>query len=285
MTNNKYSRNDLFLKKMTEEKFSCPSCGTLVSKGDVYCRICGTNLTEFAETVPKTSLSGVEGLPEELYERKFSLPLRFYKLLTAPSKAMKDIALAPDYAGILAIIAAQFVLFSFAIAMVLQKIQISGPYSQTLSGMLSGVLVLAIFVGVILFVAKWAIKSLIVRYACESGSGWDFKIAASIAGYAYIADIIFGVLGICISWLLIPTFHLDTANLTAARQSLNDYQTQLNWLKLVYTLPMSLIGLLWKSYLGGLGAHFGTKEKCSLAKGIALFFALGLIGLVISFII
>ena len=54
---------------------------------------------------------------------------------------------------------------------------------------------------------------------------------------------------------------------------------------LVYCLPFDLFGLLWKSYLGGLGAHFGTKEKCSLGMGIAVFFVLSLIGFLIPFVI
>lgn len=36
---------------------------------------------------------------------------------------------------------------------------------------------------------------------------------------------------------LLPTFHLEAADLGAMRQAINDYQAQLNWLRLVYTLP------------------------------------------------
>ncbi len=128
------------------------------------------------------------------------------------------------------------------------------------------------------------IKSLIVKYFCDSGSSWDFKVAACITGYAYIADIVIGVLGLVVLWFLLPTFQLDTGDLEAVRQALSGYQAQLNWLKLIYSLPLSLLGLLWKSYLGGLGAKFGTKEKCSLGTGIAVFFVLGFIGILISFI-
>lgn len=267
-----------------EEKFLCPSCGTLVSKGDLYCKKCGVSLTEFSKTMPETPPTP-ETVPKELYEKKFSLAQRFYKLLTAPSEAMKDIALAPDYEGVLVVIALEVVFLSVAVVIMLQKIQISGPYAETIWGMVSGLLVAAIIVsGVIILPIKWLIKSLIVKYACDSGSGWNFKTAASITGYAYIADIIMGIIGICIGWFLLPTFHLDTTDLEAIRQAFNDYQAQLNWLRLVYTSPFSLFGLLWKSYLGGLGAHFGTKEKCSLGTSIAVFFVLGLIGFLISFV-
>jgi hypothetical protein len=225
-----------------------------------------------------------EVLPEEPYERSFSLAQRFYKLLTSPSEAMRDIALAPDYEGVLVVIALNIVVLSVAVGIALQKIQFSGPHAETISGMVSGLLIAAIFIAGILEVAKWAIKSLIVRYACDSGSGWDFKTAASVTGYAYIADIIMGVIGLCIGWFLLPTFRLETTDLEAMRQAINDYEAQVNWLGLVYTLPFSLFGLLWKSYLGGLGTRFGTKEKCSLSMGIAVFFVLSLIGIMISFI-
>lgn len=270
---------------MNEEKnFLCPSCGALVSRDDIYCKKCGVNLIEFSKTVPEVPPSLPERLPEELYKRKFSLTQRFYKLLTAPSEAMRDIALAPDYEGVLVVLVSDFVLLSVAVAVVLQKIQLSGPHAKTISGMVSGLLLAAIFIALILLVAKWAIKSLIVKYACDSGSKWNFKTAASITGYAYIADIIMSIIGICIAWFLLPTFHLDSTDLEAMRQAFNDYEAQLNWLSLVYALPFSLFGLLWKSYLGGLGAHFGTKERCSLGMGIAVFSALSLIYFLFSFI-
>ncbi len=267
-----------------EEKFPCPSCGTLISKSDVYCKKCGAKILEVSKTVSEPPISPPERLPEELYERKFSLAQRFYKLLTAPSEAMNDIALAPDYEGVLIILVLDFVFLAVGVAMVLQKFHFSGPHAQTISGMVSGLLAAAIFISLILLVVKWVIKSLIVRYACDSGSGWDFKTAASITGYAYIADLIMSIPGLCLVWFLVPTFHLDTAELEAIRQAVNDYQAQLNWLKLLYTLPVSLFGLLWKSYLGGLGAHVGTKKKCSFGMGIAVFFVLSLIGFLITFI-
>jgi hypothetical protein len=95
-----------------EEKFLCPSCGALVSKGDVHCRRCGANLTGLSKSVPEAPPSSPERLPEELYERMLSLTQRFCKLLTAPSEAMRDIALAPDYGGVVVVLALYFVLLS-----------------------------------------------------------------------------------------------------------------------------------------------------------------------------
>lgn len=271
---------------MTEEEFSCPSCGALVSKGDVYCRKCGVNLTDFSQAISEAPSTPPELAMKEPYERKFSLPKRFYKILTAPSETMEDIALAPDYGGIVVIAVIDFVILAIGISLALQKLPFSGPNATRVSGMLSAIMIGVIFFAIIFFVAKWAIKSLIVRSACDSGSGWDFKTAASITGYAYVADIIIGMFGLFVLWLLIPPFPpIDTTNLAAATQELNNYQAQITWLKLLYTLPLSLLGLVWKSYLGGLGAYFGTKENCSLGKGVAVFFLLGLLSILISFIL
>ncbi len=267
-----------------EEKFPCPNCGTLVSKDDVYCRKCGANLTGFSKTVPEAPPPTPERLPKEVYERKLSLTQRFYKLLTAPSEAMRDIALAPDYEGIIVVLALDFVLLAVTLGLVMQKIRLSGPYAGRVGGMLSGILAVAVFIAVIILAVKWAVKSLIVKHACDSGSGWDFKTAASVTGYAYIADVVMSIVGLCLAWFLLPTFHLDLTDLEALRQAVNDYQAQLDWLRFMYTLPFSFFGLVWKSYLGGLGARFGTKEKCSLSMGILVFFVLSLIGFLISFI-
>ena len=66
---------------------------------------------------------------------------------------------------------------------------------------------------------------------------------------------------------------------------MNNYRAQINTLNLTFSLPVSLLGLIWKSYLGGLGTDFGTNGKCSVSTGFVVFFALGLIGLLVSFVI
>jgi len=266
-----------------EEKFTCPRCGALVSRGDRFCKNCGASLIEFSETVPET-LPMPERVPEKRYEREFSLTQRFYKLLTSPSEAMRDIALVPDYEGVVVIIVMELILAVSAIALVFQKIHFVGKHANTIMGFVALGVTLGFILAIGITVVRWLIKSLLVRYACDSGSAWNFKTAASITGYAYLADIIIGLIGMPVSWFLIPSMTVDTTNLQAAIQTMNSYRAQLSWLNLVYTLPFSLFGLLWKSYLGGLGARFGTEEKCSFSTGIVVFFVLGLIGLLISFV-
>jgi len=261
-----------------EERFACPKCGASVSKGDRFCKNCGTSLLEVSVPV----------LPEEkaegAYERKFSLGQRFYKLLTAPSEAMEDIALAPDYGGVAVIIVIEAVLTVLSLVLGFQKIQFVGAYAQTILGFVSLILAIGSMISIGVIGLQWLIESVIIKYCCDSGSSWDFKVAASITGYAYIASIIMSILSGCISWFLMPSFTVDTSDLQMGMQAVNEYRAQLSWFMLVYSLPVSLVGLVWKSYLGGLGAHFGTKKRCSVGMGIAVFFILGLLGLLASFL-
>ena len=268
---------------MSEDKIPCPNCGTLVSKSDIYCRNCGTNLAGRPEILPPSPEAPLPAPPPS-YERKFSLPQRFYKLLTKPSEAMSDIAQAPEYGGFVIIAIAEFILLIAGLVVALQKIQFYGANASLINSVLADILALAAFISVVSIVARWAIKSLIVKYGGDSGSGWDFKTAASVTGYAYLADIVIGIIGIVISWYLIPTVRIDTTDANAAIRTMNGVRTQLNLYKLEITLPLTFIGLLWKSYLGGLGTHFGTDKKCSTRLGFAIFFTLGLIGILISFL-
>ncbi len=267
---------------MTEEDFPCPQCGKTVSKTDRYCKNCGASLIGLPEPLPTTPPP--QEVMEPSYERRFSLLGRFYKLLTAPSEAMKDIALAPDYAGFFVIVALQVPMTAVTIMMALQKIQFVGTYAGQISSLLVSLLAGVLVLAVVLVIIRWLVKSLIVRYAGDSGRSWSFRTAASVTGYAYIISVIFAIVGIPISWFLVPTFIVDTTNLSTAIQQMNDYRAQLNTLTLTFSLPVSLIGLIWKSYLGGLGTHFGTNGKCSIRTGFVVFFALGLIGLLVSFV-
>jgi hypothetical protein len=219
------------------------------------------------------------------YERKFSTLQRYYKLVTAPSEAMKDIALAPDYKGYFGILVLQFALLSISLAVALQRIQFVGTYAVVLSNMLIGVFVGVVIIASVLIVIRWLVKSFIVRHAGDSGSSWRFRTAASVTAYAYIADVVIMMIGIAVSWFLMPTFRVDTTDLTVAIQQMNGYRAQLNLLKLTFTLPLSLLGVIWKSYLGGLGTHFGTNGWCSKRTGFFIFFVLSLIGLIVAFVI
>ncbi len=220
---------------------------------------------------------------EEVYERRFSTAQRLLKLLTSPSEAMKDIASAPSYEGIAIVLVATLVFSSIYSWEVIQKMEVSGPYSSDVISYISATLGWAVILGTILFVIKWAIKSVIVNYACESESDWNFETAASITGYAYIPGIIIVIINVLVVWFVFPTLYYDTANLNAARQSISDYDAQMAGFKFVYTVPLQLLELLWISYLGGLGAHFGTDENCSIGKGMAVFFVLGLIGYLVLY--
>jgi hypothetical protein len=267
-----------------EERFTCPKCGAVVSKDDKFCSNCGASLSNVSFSSVFPEISGGERESEEAYERKFTLTQRFYKLLTSPSEAMRDIAFSPDYEGFFLIFVMEIVLVSVTLWLVFQKIHFVGEHASAIIGSVTGVIFFAVVLGMGIVIAKWLIKSLIVRHACDNGSGWSFKTAASITGYAYFADIVVGIIGICLSWFLIPSFTVDTTDLQVAIQEMNNYMAQLTSLQLLYSLPVSFIGLLWKSYLGGLGASFGTKDKCSLRGGIIIFFVLGLIGLLFSFV-
>ncbi|MEM3609189.1 MAG: zinc-ribbon domain-containing protein [Candidatus Bathyarchaeia archaeon] len=269
---------------MNEEQFVCPKCGTLISKSDKFCRNCGASLTEIfeAKSLAPSILPPPEVAPEQPYKRKYSFSQRLLKVLFSPSEGMKDIALAPSYGEVFVVLAFEIILSAAVIAMVFTKIQFVG----SLPSFFWSIITFAITIGVIfafgLIIARWLIKSLIVKAACDSESGWDFKTAASVTGYAYLATVIVSVLGLVVAWFFIPSIVIDITNLEAARQALADFQAQTNWLKFWYTLPTSLFGLVWKSYLGGLGTHFGTKGRCSLGLGFLVFFCLGLVGLLIS---
>jgi len=270
---------------MSEETYPCPKCGNMVGKTDKFCKNCGATLIESPPSLPAARPPPppvIEAPPP--YVRKFSTFQRYFKLLTAPSEAMKDIGLAPDYSGYFGILAFEFVLTIIALVLVMQKIQFVGTYGQQLTSGVTGVLALAVIIATFLLIIRWLIKSLIVRFAGDSGSDWSFSAAASVTGYAYIADVVFMIIGIVVSWFLIPTFRVDTTDLNMAIQQMSDYRAQINMLKLTFTLPFTLVGIAWKSYLGGLGTHFGTDEKCSKRNGFIIFFILSLIGLFISFI-
>jgi hypothetical protein len=255
------------------DKSVCPKCGTSVSKDDTYCKNCGFPLAEFtAQTVTQAQKN------ELPYVRKFSMVQRISKLFIKPSEAMQDIAAAPDYGGVLAVLIVQCIATMLSFVVVLQKLQFVGTYADEVSS-----LVFALVGGILLvatpitLVIKWAIKSLLVRYSCDSQSGWSFKTAASVTGYAYVADVVVSIIGIVVLWYFVPTLVVDVSNQEAAQQAMTDWQTKISWLKAFYTLPATVLGLLWKSYLGGLGSHFGTQRRCSVVKGTVVFILLGLI--------
>lgn len=219
------------------------------------------------------------------YERRFSLLLRFWKLLISPSEIMRDIALAPDYIGPTFIVAFEVIVAAIAIWVTMQKFNIIGSsqYTSTIWGFVGAMIAVAVVISGFIMIARWLIKSLIIKHACDSGSGWAFKTAVAVTGYAYLPDLIFAIIGLVVVFYAVPQLTLDISNIEAARQSLANFSAQLSWLKWLYTLPLMLISVSWKSYLGGLGTRFGTKEHCSLNKAFTIFFALGIIGFLFGF--
>lgn len=263
-----------------DEEVTCPKCGASVSKEDDFCRKCGAKLSGANQLVEDVKPEAAEAKP--VYSRKYSLAQRLYRSLFSPSEVMKDIALDPDYGGVAVIMVLQFVFSGILVSAVLSKFYYTGPYAAKLSSMVASGIGLAMLLLVILLPLRWLIKSVIVWKACDAGSGWNFKIAASVTGYVYIADFVLGLISGIIVFYLMPTIHMDTSNLEQTVDMLkNVYEPQIRSIR-QYALPITFVGILWKSFLGGIGTHFGTDEKCHMSMGIAVFFLLALISFAFS---
>jgi len=195
---------------------------------------------------------------------------------------MKDIALDPDYGGVVVIMVLQFIYTAIMIVGVLSKFYFTGSYAAQMSGFVSlGIGLATVLLGVLLPV-RWLIKSLIVWKACDAGSKWSFKKAACVTGYAYIAEFVLGLISGIMVLYLMPTIHIDTSNLDQAMETLRTvYMPQIISIR-QYALPITFVAILWKSFLGGVGTHFGTDEKCSKVMGFVVFFLLALISFAFS---
>lgn len=214
---------------------------------------------------------------KQLYSRKYSLVQRLYRVLFNPSEVMKDIALDPDYGGVAVILVLQFVYSAILISLLLSKFHFTGEYATMVSGMMSFGIGFAMALMVILLPIRWLIKSVIVWKVCDAGSRWNFKTAASVTGYAYIADLILSSISGIIVLYLMPSIHLDTNDLEQAMDMVkNVYEPQLRSIR-QDSLPITFAAIIWKSFLGGIGTHFGTDERCSKFAGIGVFFLLALV--------
>ena len=262
------------------EEITCQQCGASVSKEDEFCKKCGAKLSSVSRLVEGAKPEVAEAKP--VYSRKYSLPQRLYRVLFNPSEVMKDIALDPDYGGVVVIMVLQFAYSAIMISGVLSKFYFTGPHAAQISSFVSLGIGLAMVLLVILLPVRWLIKSVIVWKACDAGSKWSFKRAACVTGYAYIADFILGLVSGVITLCLMPTIHVDTTNFDQAMNMIqNVYEPQLSSIR-QFTLPITFVALLWKSFLGGIGTHFGTGEKCSKSMGIVVFFLLGLVSFAFS---
>ena len=271
-----------------KEHFLCSNCGATVSRGDAFCKSCGRALTRPSGFAPKEQQGSAKSASEETHENEnYSVFQRFYKLLVSPSKAMKDIGVSPEYGGPVVLVILQIILASASVALAYQKIQWTGDpgtISQA-QGYLSTVLTIAVLLTLFLFIVFWLVKSLLVKYLCDSGSAWSFGTAASVTGYAYLPDVIFAVIGMPVVYWLLPSVTFNVSDLAASQQAIASFQAQTLWIQLAITVPLTFIALLWKSYLGGLGTKFGTDQKCSVQTGFAVFFVLALLGWLISFLV
>ena len=195
---------------------------------------------------------------------------------------MTDIGRAPDYEGVIALFATWIVFGIAAVVVMVNKMHFVGPYGNAVtSGILTGVTIGLVLLP-ILTIVRWLVKSLLIQYACDRGN-WDFKTAASVTGYAYLPNVMFSFVWIFIISALVPSITVDTTNLEAALAQLQQYDVQTSWITVGISLMISLLALLWKSYLGGLGAHAGTHETVSEGHGIMWFLIIGFIGILLDF--
>ena len=220
---------------------------------------------------------------EPTYTRKYGLIQRLYQPFLRPSTVMKDIALSPDYRGIGIIVALQFIWTLFSGISMISKFHFTGPHAQLIAQGVTGFMVIfSVGFSVLFLPIRWLIKSAIVWKACKKGSKWDFKKAASVTGYAYVVELIGVILSGIITSYQMPTIQIDTSDLQAALREISQVQEQIQSTKL-YGLPISFAVLLWKSYLGGVGTHFGTQGKCTKLEGTVIFLLLGLITFLLGY--
>jgi hypothetical protein len=235
------------------------------------------------EQPPEATIGPAPEIPPS-YERKFGMVRRLYGALLKPRETMKDIALSPDYWGVFVILFLQGSLVIVDFSLVLSKFHFEGRYAPEISSMVFIFVGVAVAIAIVLLPLRWLVKSAIVWKVCDSGSGWSFKNAASVTGYAYVTDLAIGIVSSLTIPFLMPEITIDLTNLENAIEVLNEYIPQIQLLRL-YTLPLVFGGLLWKSYLGGIGTHHGTKQICTRAFGTMVFLLLSLVGLLVSYLV
>lgn len=274
-------------KMNEEENLRCTYCGASVSRTDTVCRNCGKDLSTRSEPVQSEPTASVQAPSEVPYERKYSVFQRFYKLIVSPSEAMKDIGLMPDYGGPIVLLILETILMAAAFSLAFQKIQLIGDSQMVsqVSGLLSAIIALTVVIGFFLLLVFWLVKSLLVKYFCDEGSSWSFGTAASVTGYAYLADAIFMIISLVVVFSWLPSVTLNVSDLAAARQAVVNFQAQVLWIRLIVGIPVGFVRMLWKSYLGGLGTKVGTQGRSSVERGFAVFLVLALLGWLISFLI
>lgn len=194
---------------------------------------------------------------------------------------MADIGRAPDYGGVIVLFVLWIILSTIGVIIMTSKMEFTGTYSyEVTSGVMAGVTIVLFLAPIITF-ARWLVKSFMVRYACES-KNWNYETAASVTGYAYLPNVILSFFWIFVIIAIVPPVVVDTTNLEQALVQLQMYDAQTAWITIGLNLIGSVLVLLWKSYLGGIGAHAGTRESCSESTGTMWFLVIGFIGLLID---
>ncbi|TFG27323.1 zinc ribbon domain-containing protein [Candidatus Thorarchaeota archaeon] len=264
----------------------CPHCGHRVPSGNLYCGRCGSKIgalpsSHGIEITGSSSRQPRQQIPR--YNRKFSLFERITKLLTSPEEAMEDISLAPDYGGVIALFIVWTVISVVGFITALQKIQFTGPYANQVYSLLSATATITIIIIPIFLIIRWLIKSYLIRHACDSNF-WNFETAASVTGYAYLPNVIFGLIGVIVTWILVPSVVISTADLEQALIQMETFSAQTLWITVGISTLFSFIALFWKSSLGSHGAYFGTHKNCEKGTAFGYFMVIGLLGLIIDLI-
>ncbi|MHA1138054.1 MAG: YIP1 family protein [Candidatus Thorarchaeota archaeon] len=271
-----------------ESSTTCPRCGQIVPSGNAYCGTCGAPVPRvpFTRGVEPTSSAPTVRRPEPQqypkYDRKFSTFGRLTKLLTSPKEAMEDIGQAPDYGGVITLFVIWTIVSAISSVIILQKLQFTGPYGNFVnSGVAAGMATVVVLLPIVIIV-RWLVKSYLIRHMCDSHS-WDFETAASVTGYAYLPNIIFGVIGIFVVWLLMPSIVIDTVDLDQALIQMDLYTAQTFWITIGLSTLFSLAALFWKSYLGSHGTYYGTHKNYETGSAFGIFIIVGGIGFLIDF--
>ncbi len=265
---------------LAQKRVTCPQCGARVDEEDEYCRRCSAKLKPEVPTFPAEEARTEAPTPPP-YERQFSLIQRLYGVFLKPSETMRDIGLKPDFSGVAIILILQCALVIAAFSIAMPKIHITGTYAQEVMSAMNIVFAAVLILSPLIFLLRLVVKTAIVWKTCDSGSGWSFSNAAAVTGYAYAVDVALGAVGAAVGSFLLPEFHIDVSTLETISEAIQTYTSQTMTL-LLAQMPITLVILFWKSYLGGVGTYFGTEKMCSKGMGIGVFLLLGFIGLVIN---
>jgi hypothetical protein len=205
------------------------------------------------------------------------------KVLFSPREVMEDIGQSPDYEGVVVVFALWTIVTAIGVSLSIPKIQFVGPDSDLLNSMLAGTLYASIIVVPIVLIIRWLVKSYLIRHATDSNA-WDFSAAASVTGYAYMPNVLFGFVGMILSWLLVPSITISTVDPAAALFQMEQFAAQTFWLTTGLSAVLTLIALFWKSKLGSYGTFAGTHRTYSEGSAFGVFMAVGFVGWLIDFI-